>query len=392
METINLAVNTTVDENDGSTSGTGLSLRDAVITVGQSSPDNQYIIELQGGSTYTLDLNGNDLSGGDLDLFNNVTIRAAGNEPAIIDASGLTQRDRVLEIYGNSNVNLENLVVTGGLAEFGGGIATATNTTVNLIDSAVTNNQSFDNGGGGIWSNSTNFNIRNSRVSGNVHTSNSQFGVPDGGGGIANQAGTLNIENSVIDNNSSDRGGGGIDNGTGGTIVLNNVAVSGNSSQGDGGGIETFGSTAIIFSTITDNFADTGMNSRNGGGGIAISGGGATILGTTIDNNRAANGGGGLLISNGTEATLYSSTISGNFAESRNAVGEGAGGGGIFNGSYSRGGGTLRIFNSTISGNSTNRNGGGIYSSNLTEAAQQTILITVQLSITLSMQMEMMLA
>ena len=50
----------------------------------------------------------------------------------------------------------------------------------------------------------------------------------------------------------------------------------------------------------------------------------------------------------------------------------GLGGGGILNGSYSNGG-LLRIFNSTISANSSNGNGGGIF--NRTNSERQTILI-----------------
>lgn len=55
METITLTVNTTVDENDGSEAGTGLSLRDAISIVNQS-PEQNHIIELQGSATYTLNL------------------------------------------------------------------------------------------------------------------------------------------------------------------------------------------------------------------------------------------------------------------------------------------------------------------------------------------------
>ena len=170
METITLTVNTTVDENDGSNSGTGLSLRDAVIIVWQSPPENQYIIELQGESTYSLNLNGNDINGGDLDLFNNLTIRGVGNEPAIIDGSGLTQSDRVLEIWQNANVTLENLRISGGAANIGGGIFAGVNTTVNLTNSEVSNNQSSREGGG-IYSESTAFQIVDSRISGNFHNS-----------------------------------------------------------------------------------------------------------------------------------------------------------------------------------------------------------------------------
>lgn len=138
METITLTVNTTVDENDGGEGGTGLSLRDA-ISVAQQSPENNYIIELEGGSTHTLNVDSGDPGDNHLDLLGNVTIRATGDERAVIDAGGLANPDIVLHIYGDANVNLGNITITGGVAEgndntegipSGGGLSIIENSTL----------------------------------------------------------------------------------------------------------------------------------------------------------------------------------------------------------------------------------------------------------------------
>ena len=105
METITLTVSTTVDESDGSEAGTGLSLRDA-ISITNQSPENNYIIELEGGSTHTLNVDSGDPGDNHLDIEQgNVTIRSTGSKRAVIDASGLANPDVVLHIFGDANVN-----------------------------------------------------------------------------------------------------------------------------------------------------------------------------------------------------------------------------------------------------------------------------------------------
>ncbi|NCO76194.1 MAG: hypothetical protein GW795_01275 [Cyanobacteria bacterium] len=52
---ITLTVNTFFDENDGTSSGSGLSLRDAIITANNDT-NNDYIINLSSGQTYFLTL------------------------------------------------------------------------------------------------------------------------------------------------------------------------------------------------------------------------------------------------------------------------------------------------------------------------------------------------
>ncbi|MGF1472087.1 MAG: hypothetical protein ACFB50_10145 [Rubrobacteraceae bacterium] len=132
-----------------------------------------------------------------------------------------------------------------------------------------------------------------------------------GGGGIFNSGGTLTVNRSAVRGSSAGLGGG-IYNGNG-TLTVNDSTVSGNSATGDDGG----GIANDATLTVND---------------------------STVSGNSASNGGG---IANNETVTANRSTISGNNATR---------GGGIYNGD-----GTLRVSDSTASGNTAGSFGGGIY-------------------------------
>jgi len=303
METITLTVNTTIDENDGGEGGTGLSLRDA-ISITNQSPENNYIIELEGGSTHTLNLDSGDPGDNHLDIEQgNVTIRATGSERAIIDASGLENPDIVLHILGNANVSLENLTITGGVAE------------------------------------------------GNDSTE----GIQRGGGLSIDQTSTVTVTNSLITGNSAATTGGGIFAGEETTVTLIDSQVSNNQSNFNGGGILTASNNFTLRnSTITGNTVTDGPPSDKSGrgGGIMVYGGTTNILETTIsDNSSVYDSGGGIAVINA-EANIYSSTISNNTSDSS--------GGGIHVDNFSSPS-VVSVVNSTISGNVSDFVGGGVY-------------------------------
>ena len=112
-----LTVTTTADQNDGSATG-GLSLRDAIL-IANANTTNDYIIELQGGQTYSLVRYTTDYFSGSLNIQGNVTIRAVGNEPAIIDGSQLkytswvyTFGNDIFRVRAQGNLTLDNITVT----------------------------------------------------------------------------------------------------------------------------------------------------------------------------------------------------------------------------------------------------------------------------------------
>lgn len=165
------------------------------------------------------------------------------------------------------------------------------------------------------------------------------------GGGI-NNAGILFIENCLIARNTVTLGGGIYNTGT---LTVNLTEISDN--QGNGGGIANSGGTLTINdSIIRDNF------NFNSGGGLAVTS--ATINRSTIAFNQA-NQGGGIAISSlsGTGSlTLNSSTVSDNDAD----LNPGSLGGGI----YASEGSSVTLIGSTISRNTSNKDGGGLYGQN----------------------------
>ncbi|MBA3415528.1 MAG: hypothetical protein H0U10_09925 [Chloroflexia bacterium] len=176
---------------------------------------------------------------------------------------------------------------------------------------------------------------------------------PNNAGGILNNGGaflTLN-DTTVTDNQAlgtqQDTGhGGGIYNASGATLTLNRSTVSANKAVtlGSGGGIYNEGGTvALNDSTVSGNTATDGF-----GGGIESFSGPLTLNRSTVSANKGYSGGG---ISSSTDltgktTTIRNSTISGNTAEVR--------GGGIYNSD-----GLTALEYSTITNNTATLSGNG---------------------------------
>jgi predicted outer membrane repeat protein len=176
--------------------------------------------------------------------------------------------------------------------------------------------------GGGVWVQSGSLTVEHSTFTGNTATG--------GGGGAYLQSGSLTVEHSTFTGNSATTEGGAIL--SGGTLTIANSVITSNSAMGDGGGVHT------------------GVNSNN-----------TTINDSTISGNTAGERGGGIALDSGF-ATISRSTISGNSAQAGSRP---EGGGGVFVANYM----TARIFNSTISGNTSAKTGGGLvteYNANTT--------------------------
>ncbi len=199
-----------------------------------------------------------------------------------------------------------------------------------------------------------------------------------GGGGIWNAGGTLSVTNSTIANNSGHTGGGILSGG--GPLTVTNSTFSGNGG-GEGGGIYGVGIVTVTNSTFSGNYATGGE-----GGGIKIAGGTLAVTDSTFSTNTLAYLGGGIESGSGATltmthctlsgnqaalgggidvagiATVMNSSLSGNTADSR--------GGGIFN-AFS---GTLKVTNSTLSGNhATSSPGGGIFNNGALTVTNSTL-------------------
>ena len=283
---------------------------------------------------------------GDLDILKPLTITGATN--TIIDGGGI---DRVFDISTAGVVKIVSVTIRNGRS--------------------INTNALLDRDGGGILLRNGTLNVTNATISGN-----SAFGTPgvtgNGGGILIFSAGTASVTNSTISGNTADAEGGGIDNA--GSLAITNSTISNNTItgaviHGQGGGIMNGGLAAL---TVTN--STISGNTASDGGGI-MNQGKLTITNAILRNNRAiftGNGivagdnlGGGIFTLAGT-VSISSSTISNNIAGSRDITGKNIGdgeGGGIAAGSFSvaPGVGTLRICNSTISGNTASFMGGGIF-------------------------------
>ena len=182
-------------------------------------------------------------------------------------------------------------------------------------------------------------------------------GITITGGGGANgggvyDGGSLSLTDCTISGNSASHLGGGIvlynsQNPT--SLTMIRCTVSGNScaasASGGGGGIlaQSNSSHSQMSLTITDSII-TGNKSNGIVGGIGVGANGALVMsGSTVSDNSAAAFGG--IESNGT-ATITDSSITGNSS--------GGDAGGVYNG------GLLIMSGSTISGNTAVENGGGL--------------------------------
>jgi hypothetical protein len=205
-------------------------------------------------------------------------------------------------------------------------------------------------------------------------TVNNSVIAGDNGGAVNNAStGTVNINNCTLSNNESyDTGGGSaggqggaVYNATTGTINITNSLLTGNSvfnsfSEDYGGAVfNNRGTVNISDSTLSGNYTRSttnGSEPSKGGGAVYSYSGTLTVTNSTIANNTAPNGGGISVLA--TNVTITGSTFSGNFADNTDSAG--GGGGAIF-----VHGGTTNIVNSTLSGNGAlnpvGGTGGGIY-------------------------------
>jgi hypothetical protein len=266
---------------------------------------------------------------------------------------------------GPVTVTISGLTIENGSSLFGAGIFNGG--TLTLTDSIVSNNQLGTQFGAGIYNVGT-LTLTNTTVSENVIT----HSIVGGGAGIDNDHGTLTLINSSVSRNfavgDGAYEGGGILNHLGlvnvaNSVVSDNVLSSHAGGDARGAGIANVDSGSLIVtnSTVSGNSVDS-IGSDTGGGGISNGifprgHGSVRLVNSTVSGNsvQGPDGGGGLL--NGGLATVINSTISGNSATF------GGSGGGIFN----KGFGTIRVTNTTISGNSaggllpSGRSSGGIF-------------------------------
>ncbi|MDF5707589.1 MAG: DUF4347 domain-containing protein [Nostoc sp. S4] len=247
------------------------------------------------------------LTSGQLAITDDLTIVGTGASKLTISGNNASG---VFEITGTgTDVGIDGLKIANADDVIYGSILLNSNTSLNLTNSTISDNQGavggiFNRGnlsltnttvsgnqgsslGGGIFNTGT-LSLTNSTVSNN--TANALY-ISTYGGGIFN-TGTLKITNSTISNNSIDanglsRGGpdpidtfgGGIYNS--GTADITNSTVSGNISNYKGGGIFNTGIITLTNDTITNNNIDAVFFDGKGGG-VFNDSKGTVVVGNTI--------------------------------------------------------------------------------------------------------------
>lgn len=167
--------------------------------------------------------------------------------------SGLTISDATTAgsgggISNSGALTLDNIVMSGNSASFGGGIFNDTGSPLTINNTTLSSNLA-SGGGAGIYNNFGIATITNSTLSSNSGGT---------GGGIENFGGTVTITNCTLSGNSTAGSGGGIDNTgsaqTGGTANISFTTISGNSASISGGGISNtvFGTLNIKNSIVAN--------------------------------------------------------------------------------------------------------------------------------------------
>ena len=158
-------------------------------------------INLAAGCTYALTAADNGENGLPV-----VTTRIGVNgNGATIDG---TKTVRVLEVDGpGGNLSLQNVTITGGSADNGGGIENVGG-TVTLNHTQVTGNTATLAGGGIASatfdpSSVAKLTLNNSAVTGNSQTADPTIPMSLGGGGIVNILGTVTLNSSQVNGNSA---------------------------------------------------------------------------------------------------------------------------------------------------------------------------------------------
>ena len=159
-------------------------------------------------------------------------------------------------IYNTGTLTVTNSTISDNGADYGGGIYNTGTLTVTVTNSTVSGNSAYRGGGiynyGETYYKEATLTVTNSTVSGNNASGNSTStinGTPDGGGGIYNEAATLTVTNSTVSGNGSTYYGGGIVSVTG-TLTVTNSTVSGNGADYGGGIFSGYDAALTVTNSI----------------------------------------------------------------------------------------------------------------------------------------------
>lgn len=277
----------------------------------------------------------------------------------------------------DSSPQIINCIIENNFAHSAGGGMALHLSNIRIIDSIIQNNTSIS-GGGGIYSPYCDLLLLRTDVINNES-------LTHWGGAIYTQDQTeLTLIDLIISSNAAESGGGIACMNS--IMNLDNVNISDNSATEDGGGIFIYSTNSVNISAI-NSIVDN--NSSNLGGGICCNGDSIIIENIEISNH-SAHIGGGIYIKEDSQVVIRNININNNIADIAGGIGclnaeleiekslihsniSMSSGGGIKISSYSESHITI-ITNCTIVNNTAYDNGGGIRCNSLANKIENCIL------------------
>lgn len=315
-------------------------------------------LTIDGGNNITI--SGNDLfqvlvvSFGKFNL-NNITVQKG---KGFVNAGAISNSSTGTVTISNTNF-LSNTAPSAG-ADGGAIVNSGTAAILHIWNSTFRANLSSDQGGAVYVS------------AGNVSITGTQFISNTGalGGAIAQPGGVVTITSSSFSLNRSSSSGGAIESFSIGGLNVINSSFDNNATtiNGDGGAIDN----AVSNTAITITTSSLSNNSAQGKGGAVSIFGRVAISNSNFLNNQslatAGEGGGGIYI-------IHNSSISSTISHSSITSNSADFGGGIFIGK-----GAVAITNTTLSGNTAKRDGGGLYSTGTTTTTLNNVTVAYNIA------------
>jgi hypothetical protein len=195
--------------------------------------------------------------------------KGTGADAGTLDATGRNKRVLYMRF---ADVTLEqNLTLTGGSADSGGGVLVS-NGSFTMSGGTIGGNTATGDGGGGVYLiDASSFAMSGGAISGNT--------AANGGGVCFNSSGSFTMSGGTISDNTATTGdGGGVNVSSSGTFTMEGGSISGNTANGiysRGGGVYASGSFTKTGGTIygdtdTTHTAGDTENTAGSGNGHAV--------------------------------------------------------------------------------------------------------------------------
>jgi hypothetical protein len=306
------------------------------------------------------------LTSGELLVSNSLTLLGPGPDKLSVDGNGT---NRVFRVAPSNTVTISSLTITDGSGPSyatptnpGGGGILNDHSTLTVSNCVITGNSGLGGAGegGGIYNSGSSGTATLSLIACTLSGNSAFYGAGiwnDGGTWADDPASiaTLVVSNCVFTGNSSFNGGGAIGNARWNIgqamLTISASILSSNTAASEGGGIWNFGATLTMSHCVV-----SGNSVGTAGGGLCNIASSAQVTDSILSDNSAflegGGFGGGIYNFSGASLRLVNSTLSGNHSGN---------GGGIANEGF-QGPVNVEIVRSTLSGNSAVEWGGGIES------------------------------